>query len=180
MRAIALMVGTLAVLLVGCSEGDAPTSAPGAGASPGFYLVSGDRTFAVDVHDSPEKTQDDIVRAAKQLWNELPPGRFVEFHVEGRSALDVSAKRTRDQRAGSTPEITNISGRAQITTTSTPYRMFKDRDGSSGIEEAREEPTGPELRSGPAIGWAEIEEDIRERAFSTGSLEMMLFGGRDR
>lgn len=174
MRAVTWIAVLSAVVWSGCSEGDPTASTSGAEASPGFSVVSGDRSCPVDVTGSSQKTQDDIVRAVKQLWDGLQPGRSVEFRVEGRSTLDVHAEGRRVGDDGTPPKTATTSGHAQITTRSTPYRLFKDRDGASGIEEAVEKPTGPELRSGPAIGWAEIEEDLRERAFSTYSLDALL------
>ncbi len=177
MRVTMLGMAALAVALVACSGGETPTTSPGSGVSPRFYVVSGDRLFAIDVDDSLLKTRDAVVLAARELWEELQPGESVEFRVEGRSARSVGTDRSHEEREGSVEETAAISWGTKITSTSETYRMFRDRDGASGIEEAPEKPYGLVLRSGPAIGWPEIEEDIVGKVFPALCLD---FPARNR
>ena len=176
MHRTTLSLGLALMFLTACSRAQDGTEAAEEAAGPTLQVVCGERSFELTHEDDAQKIQDVIVGVVKELWYEMPSGGEVEFHILGSRALDFGrdALDTANERAPDRKRITSMS--AGLTTRRTPYRVFKDLDGSSGIEEAVDEPTGPELEAGPTVGWAEIEENVRERIFPVVVLESMLLG----
>lgn len=174
MRCRRLPMGLVVMILASCG-GEGPTPTPEE--APRLWVDSGGRSIPLDHREDARLILDDIVAVLRDLWEGIGKSGSVEFQVCGIRILDISFAREVGEGDGTT---ISIQGEAKVDLRSTPYRIFKGRDGASGVEEAVEEPTGPKLSSGADAGWPLIEEDIRERMFPEGLIEHMFLQDRER
>jgi len=140
---------------------------------PTYELMIGNKTIVLPVHQNAAVIQDDLVSNLKPLWDDLDTGESATFQCRRIMPFDLGEdieKKVKEK----------YGKRASVTSTQTVItpliRFFKNRRGTSGLEQLDDGKAPFPMIYGEAVEWGQIEYYLRDQVFSIQKIRWSIQG----